>query len=351
MEECRQPVTVCGVKEGVLIGAPHFCRVLVYDGGMNTNHGDIMSSPLASERGWDLHCHTVFSDGTESPQCLVELAQKKGLGGVAITDHDTTAGWAEAGVAARENRYSIIRGSEITAEHHGISVHMLAYLYIPTNQQLISLFAATRAARIQRSQRMVERISQDYPITWDDVEAQAMHGGDTTIGRPHIADALVAAGVYSNRTAAFADAVSGTSKYFIPVRSPSVESVIAAVKAAGGVIFIAHSGARTRNRYLLTDDDFRVFADVGLDGIEVCHRDNPPAQQERLGHIARELGLLRSGGSDWHGDGKPNVLGENLTDPATVAEIVRRGAIEVVGGPKRVKKAPAKSRLERTPKR
>lgn len=281
--------------------------------------------------GWDLHCHTVYSDGTLSPKCLIDLAKKQGMGGVAITDHDTTAGWADAGVAARENHYPVMRGSEITAEHHGISVHMLAYLYIPDNPVLSGLFAATRAARLERTKRMVERLSTDFPITWEDVVAQTKEGDDTTIGRPHIADALVAAGVYPNRSAAFADAISGGSKYFIPVKSPSVENVITAVKAAGGVIFIAHPAAAYRNRFLLSDDDFRLFASKGLDGLEVHHRDNSLEQQERLARLAQELGLLQSGGSDWHGAGKPNKLGENLTDVSVVEEIIRRGTTGLVG--------------------
>ncbi|MCI1902441.1 MAG: PHP domain-containing protein, partial [Bifidobacteriaceae bacterium] len=284
-----------------------------------------------AQRGWDLHCHTVYSDGTLSPRDLVDLGEEKGLGGVAITDHDTTAGWADAGVAARACHYPVMRGSEITADHHGISVHMLAYLYIPDNPVLQALFAATRARRIERTKCMVERLSHDFPITWDDVVAQTKEGEDTTIGRPHIADALVAAGVYPDRSAAFAAAVGGKSKYFIPVTSPRVESVIQAVKTAGGVVFIAHPGASSRNRHLLSDEDFHAFADLGLDGLEVHHRDNSPEQQARLTRIATEYNLLRSGGSDWHGAGKPNVLGENTTDPQTVAEIVRRGTIELVG--------------------
>jgi predicted metal-dependent phosphoesterase TrpH len=281
--------------------------------------------------GWDLHCHTVYSDGTLSPQCLVEEAIKKGLGGVAITDHDTTAGWADAAVAARMNHFPLMRGSEITADHHNISVHMLAYLYIPDNPTLMNLFAQTRARRVERTKLMVEHLSQDFPITWDDVVAQAKEGGDTTIGRPHIADALVAAGVYPTRSDAFADAVSGKSKYFIPVKSPSVENVITAVKAAGGVIFIAHPAATSRNRVLLSDEDFHTFADLGLDGLEVHHRDNSPGQQQRLEKLAQNYGLLCSGGSDWHGAGKPNELGENTTDPQVIDEIVRRGTIDLVG--------------------
>ena len=134
-------------------------------------------------QGWDIHCHTVFSDGTETPRTLVEQARKLGLHGVAIADHDTTAGWGEA-----------------TEADEDVSVHMLAFQYDPSNEHISSMFANTRAARLRRTKRMVERLSQDFPITWDDVLAQVKEGERTTIGRPHIADALVAAGVYETRS-------------------------------------------------------------------------------------------------------------------------------------------------------
>ena len=224
--------------------------------------------------GWDIHCHTAFSDGTETPATLAEQSKALGLKGVAISDHDTTAGWPEA-------------------------EHMLGYQYDPTNQHITDLFANTRAARLQRTQRMVELLSRDYPITWQSVLAQVKEGSKTTIGRPHIADALVSAGVYRTRSEAFADAVSASSKYYIPTPSPTSHEVVAAVKGAGGVILIAHAGDVSRNR----------------------------RQRERLLTICRRHQLLVTGGSDWHGKGKPNKLGENLTDEATVEEIVHRGVL------------------------
>ena len=146
-------------------------------------------------QGWDIHCHTVFSDGTETPRTLVEQARKLGLHGVAIADHDTTAGWGEATEASEEIGLPLLLGTEITAVDEDVSVHMLAFQYDPSNEHISSMFANTRAARLRRTKRMVERLSQDFPITWDDVLAQVKEGERTTIGRPHIADALVAAGV------------------------------------------------------------------------------------------------------------------------------------------------------------
>ena len=281
-------------------------------------------------QGWDIHCHTVFSDGTETPRTLVEQARKLGLHGVAIADHDTTAGWGEATEASEEIGLPLLLGTEITAVDEDVSVHMLAFQYDPSNEHISSMFANTRAARLRRTKRMVERLSQDFPITWDDVLAQVKEGERTTIGRPHIADALVAAGVYETRSDAFADAVSATSKYYIPTPSPTTHEVLAAVAAAGGVVIIAHPGAVNRNVTLLSDSQIETLIEEGLDGLEVWHRDNPPQQRERLYAIAQAPQLLVTGGSDWHGAGKPNHLGENLTDDETVAEIVRRGAIPLV---------------------
>ncbi len=289
------------------------------------------NTPVSARNGWDIHCHTAFSDGTETPTQLIAEAVRAGLAGVAITDHDTTAGWDEAECAAREAGIPLLRGTEITAVDDGVSVHMLGFQYDPQNTQIITLFNTTRQARIDRTQRMVSRIARDYPISWDDVLAQVKQGSKTTIGRPHIADALVAAGVYHNRSEAFAGVVSAASPYYIPTPSPTTHEVVQAVDAAGGVSIVAHAGDVSRNRVVLSDAQIERLANEGLGGIEIWHRGNPPEQRQRLLNVAQRLTLLVTGGSDWHGAGKPNVLGENLTDTQTVADIVSRGAIPLVG--------------------
>lgn len=288
------------------------------------NEVDTVTPPTS---GWDLHCHTVFSDGTETPRTLVRDAKELGLHGVAVTDHDTTAGWAQARRAAVEFGLPLVRGTEITAQDGHVSVHMLAYQYDPRSRHICDLFDATRAARLDRARRMVALLSRDFPIGWDDVLAQVKEGSRTTVGRPHIADALVAAGVYPDRSAAFADAVSSHSRYYVPTPSPSTAQVVRAVGEAGGVTVVAHAADPSRNRVLLDDGQIARLVDEGLDGLEVWHRGNPPEQRARLLALARRYRLLVTGGSDWHGAGKPNALGEGLTDDDTVAEIVRRGAI------------------------
>ena len=297
-------------------------------------HNDRLKNQSIGEpprAGWDLHCHTVYSDGTETPQTLVDLARSAGLQGVAITDHDTAGGWRDAELAAVQQSMPLLRGSEITSHDGDVSVHMLAYQYDPANSAITELFSRTRQARVRRTRAMVDAISADFPITWQDVLAQAREGGATTVGRPHIADALVVKGVYQTRSQAFAGILSSRSRYYIPTPSPSTHEVVAAVAEAGGVSVVAHAGDHGRNRVLLSDDAIRQLAAEGLGGVEVWHRQNPPEQRRRLLALAHECGLLITGGSDWHGKGKPNRLGENLTEAATVAQIVRRGTIGLVG--------------------
>ena len=267
---------------------------------------EIPAEPPAA--GWDIHCHTAFSDGTMTPEGMVGQAVRIGLEGVAITDHDTSAGWRDAVEAAQRLGLPLLRGTEITAADGDVSVHMLGLQYDPANERIINMFATTRRKRLQRTRTMVELMARDFPITWQMVERQVREGERTTVGRPHIADALVAAGVYRNRSEAFAGAVSAQSKYYIPTPSPTAIEVTRTVKQAGGVIILAHAGDRR----------------------EVWHRGNEPDQRRRLLDIARRRDLLVTGGSDWHGDGKPNRLGENLTDAATVRRIVERGAIPLV---------------------
>ena len=279
------------------------------------------------EEGWDIHCHTVFSDGTRTPGGMVDQALQCGLNGVAITDHDTNAGWNDAAAAAHRSGMPLLRGTEITAAYGPISVHMLGLLYDPANERIAEMFSTTRRKRLLRTRHMVECMAKDFPITWEQVERQVKEGSRTTVGRPHIADALVAAGVYRNRSEAFAGAVSAQSKYYIPTPSPTALEVVETVKQAGGVVIVAHPGDRRRNGTLLSDEQIGALADAGLDGLEVWHRGNLPDQRRRLLELAHRYGLLVTGGSDWHGDGKPNALGENLTDEATIGLIAERGVL------------------------
>lgn len=275
----------------------------------------------------DLHTHSTASDGTEPPARVMAAAAAAGLDVVALTDHDTTAGWAEASDAARAHGITLVPGTEVSALSRGVSVHLLSYLQDPADPALADVLARTRAARLHRGRAIVERLSADYPITWADVLAQQAPG--TVVGRPHIADALVALGLVPDRSAAFANLLSARGRYYVPYYAPEAAEAVAAIRAAGGVPVFAHPGADGRGR-IVPDAVIADLAAAGLAGLEVHHRDHPPAQRERLTALAERLGLLVTGSSDYHGGGKPNRLGEHTTDPAVLTEIEFGGRTAVV---------------------
>lgn len=277
----------------------------------------------------DLHTHSSVSDGTETPGELVASAAAAGLDVVALTDHDTTAGWAEASDAARRLGVALVPGTEVSALSRGVSVHLLSYLQDPADPALADVIAQTRDARLHRGRAIVERLSEDLPITWDDVLAQQSPG--TVVGRPHIADALVALGVVADRTAAFADLLSARGRYYVPYYAPEAVEAVQAILASGGVPVFAHPGADGRGR-VVPDSAVEELAEAGLAGLEVHHRDHTPEQRARLTALADRLGLLVTGSSDYHGTGKDNVLGEHTTTPEVLAEIERRGRTTVVRG-------------------
>lgn len=276
----------------------------------------------------DLHTHSSESDGTDSPSQVVLAAVRAGLDVVALTDHDTTRGWAEAEATAVGQPIALVRGAELSCRADGASVHLLAYLYDADDAALLAEADKVRASRLERARAMVDRITVDHPLTWDDVVAQTQPG--TTVGRPHIADALVAAGVVVDRTAAFASILATGSPYYVPYYATPLLPAIEMVRAAGGVPVIAHPGAAARGR-VISDDTIRAAAAAGLAGLEIEHRDNPPAQRARLSALAAELGLLVTGASDFHGDGKPNRLGEHTTSPEVLADVVAQGRLPLVG--------------------
>jgi 3',5'-nucleoside bisphosphate phosphatase len=275
----------------------------------------------------DLHAHSTASDGTDAPAGVVVAAAAAGLDVVALTDHDTTAGWAEAAAEGPRVGVAVVLGSEISARWEGVSVHLLSYLQDPEHPALLAEIARTRTARLSRARTMVDLLAADYDLTWDDVMAHT--GADATVGRPHIADALVARGVVPDRSAAFATMLVPSSRYYVPHYAPDARDAVAAIRASGGVPVFAHPGADQRGR-TVPDAAIRQLADAGLAGLEVHHRDHDDAQVARLGALAERLGLLVTGSSDYHGAGKPNLLGERTTDPEVLARIEEQGTTAVV---------------------
>ena len=262
----------------------------------------------------DLHTHTTCSDGTDAPFALVKKALAAGISTLAITDHDSTAGWEEA-VTAIQPQIEIVLGAEVSClTTDGISVHMLGLLFDGENQEMQQMLADSRDTRLPRMRKMVELLSADgINISLDDVYRATPEGA--TVGRPHLADALVANGVVATRDEAFLDLLNNDSKYYVTHAAPTPEDAIRAIRKAGGVAVIAHPFASRRGQ-VITAATFADLVNAGLNGIEVHHRDQNAQEQETLTSIAQELGLAITGSSDYHGTGKLNGLAENTTHQA-----------------------------------
>ncbi|MCH6469551.1 PHP domain-containing protein [Sinomonas terrae] len=277
----------------------------------------------------DLHAHSSVSDGTDTPTGLVAAARAAGLDAVAITDHDSTGGWAEATDAARALGITLVPGMEVSCRTpEGISVHVLSYLQDPHHEGLLDEITKAKDARLSRAEHMVSLLAEDYPLSWDDVTHHVAPGA--TVGRPHIADALVAAGIVEDRSEAFATILSSRSRYFVQHYAPEPALAVELVRAAGGVPVFAHPVAEARGR-TVGEATYHDMIDAGLAGLEVYHRDNPEARRPFLLELAERNGLFVTGSSDYHGLGKVNQLGENTTSVEVLGEIERqaRGAVVV----------------------
>ncbi|WP_366146342.1 PHP domain-containing protein [uncultured Pseudokineococcus sp.] len=275
----------------------------------------------------DLHAHSSASDGTQSPAQVVASASAAGIDVVALTDHDTTSGWDEAVAAATSTGTALVRGTEISCHAGGASVHLLSYLHDPASPALRAELDRSRGSRLRRARLMVDRIGADHPLTWDDVLEQV--DGEATVGRPHLADALVAKGLARDRGHAFATILSTRSPYFVGHAAPDAVDAVRLVRAAGGVPVFAHPRAVLRGR-VVPDAVVEEMAAAGLAGLEVHHRDHDATAVRELADLAASLGLLVTGSSDYHGAGKENRLGEFTTGADALEVIESEGALEVV---------------------
>ena len=270
----------------------------------------------------DLHTHSTASDGTTPPADLVRQARDAGLDVVALTDHDTTAGHAEA-VAALPPGLTLVRGAEISCAHQGISLHLLAYLFDPDEPVLAGRLAELRTSRVSRAERMVRLLeADDTGVTWEQV--QALAGG--TVGRPHVAQALMAQGHVASVSEAFTPDWIGThGRYWVPKLELDVVEAVRLVVAAGGVPVFAHPAAEKRGR-TVGDDVIVAMTEAGLAGLEVDHVDHDDAARARLRGVAAELGLLTTGSSDFHGANKTVALGAHTTSEDALEQIVERAS-------------------------
>jgi len=248
-----------------------------------------------------------------SPTELVQHAIINGITVMGLTDHDTVAGWSEA-IAAVRGDFLLVLGSEISClTETGQSVHMLGLLFDDKYQPLQDALAISRDDRIPRMQKMIELMNADgISISFDEVLKFKPEGA--TLGRPHLADTLVAKGLVKNRDQAFAEWLNNDSKYYVSHIAPTPVDAIKLIKAAGGVAVIAHPYSSLRDTSL-TVESFQELKAAGLSGIEVDHRDHGVEERQSLREIAKELDLVTTGSSDFHGTGKLNMIGENVTSP------------------------------------
>ena len=267
----------------------------------------------------DLHTHTTNSDGTDTPHALINKALSAGITVLGITDHDTISGWQE-GIASRRAHLQLVLGSEISClTEDGVAVHMLGLLFDGQNEKMQIMLEESRDSRLPRMRKMTELLTADgIDISLEEVFAAMPDGA--TLGRPHLADALVAKGHVASRDEAFSSLLHNESKYYVTHIAPTPEDAIRVIRQAGGVAVIAHPFA-TRRGQTLSAMSFPSLIDAGLNGVEVDHRDHSQLERDQLRGIARDLGLVVTGASDYHGTGKLNSIGENHTDPAEWARL------------------------------
>ncbi|MDG4861106.1 PHP domain-containing protein [Streptomyces sp. T-3] len=278
----------------------------------------------------DLHTHSTASDGTDAPAELVRNAAAAGLDVVALTDHDTTRGHAEA-TAALPPGLTLVTGAELSCRLGGTGLHMLAYLFDPEEPELSAERELVRDDRVPRARAMVGKLQDlGVDVSWEQV---ARIAGDGSVGRPHIAEAMVELGVVRTVSDAFtAEWLANDGRAYVDKHELDPFDAIRLVKAAGGVTVFAHPLAVKRGE-CVPEAAIAELAAAGLDGIEVDHMDHDAATRARLRGLAADLGLLATGSSDYHGSRKTCVLGEFTTDPEVYGEITRRatGAFPVPG--------------------
>ena len=272
----------------------------------------------------DLHTHSDVSDGTDTPAELVAAACDAGLDVVALTDHDTFDGLGQAVAAGNELGVEVVRGMELSCSRQGASVHLLAYGADPTEPALAQELTWVREGRADRLPKVLDRLSA-LGMSMSEEQVLAQVGDSPSIGRPHIADAMVHAGYVADRTEAFDRFLADGGPAHVSRYAIGVERAIELVHGAGGVAVIAHPWGRGREA-LLPADVLRVLVDEhGLDGVEVDHQDHDAAARARLWALVDDLGVLGTGSSDYHGTGKTDHdLGVNTTRPEVYDELRRR---------------------------
>lgn len=297
--------------------------------GVSVRWAELVPEYEVSDNGGvriDLHAHSTCSDGTDTPAELIATAVRAGLDAVALTDHDTTAGW-QAARAALPAGLQLVPGAEFSCAHRDpsgrkVSVHLLAYLFDPDAPAVVAEQRRLRTERRRRLHEMAARMAADgLPVDPDEL-LDALPA-DSPAGRPHLARALVDAGVVDDIDEAFAGYLANGRGYYLPREDTPVESAIDMIAEAGGVTVLAHPFARSRGPGV-TAADIAVLAERGLSGLEVDHPDQDGAARSELRTLADELGLLCTGSSDYHGRNKPIELGQETTSAEVLEALAER---------------------------
>lgn len=272
----------------------------------------------------DLHSHSNASDGTEPPAEVVRRGREAGLDVLALTDHDGVDGLSAAG-AALPAGLTLVPGMELSCRRDGMSVHMLAYLFDANEPELAAECVRIRHAREQRGRQMVQRLIElGVPVSWEQVTALA---GDGVVGRPHIARAMVTAGVIDDPAQAFtAEWIAPGGRAYVSRYAPDPVLAVMLVTAAGGAAVLAHPKAVKRGR-TISDEWIAELAEAGLFGIEANHLDHGPAARAHVRGLAGELGLAVTGSSDDHGE----LTGHRLGCETTSAEVYEQLLAEATG--------------------
>ena len=252
----------------------------------------------------DLHCHSIFSDGTSTPEELVALAVQGGLSALALTDHDTTEGLTRFVAVAADSPVEAVSGIELSAEFGEVSLHILGLLFDPQNADLKTALEWVREGRTERNVQILEKLNRlGYRLTHDDIRK---HAGDELIGRPHFAAALLEKGHFKHKDKIFQQLLGKGKAAYAERRRLSPEACVELIRKAGGVPVIAHPG-----QMKLTSRALRRLVkrlkEHGLGGLEVWHPTQREYQSAAYLRICEDFDLAATGGSDFHGARTPDI--------------------------------------------
>jgi predicted metal-dependent phosphoesterase TrpH len=271
--------------------------------------------------GYDLHTHSDRSDGTLSPDDVVALAGRRDLAGIALTDHDTFEGLDEAAAAAEELGLDFVPGIEFSAEYDGASLHILGYWVDPHDEAVNAELDRLSATRYRRGELIVEKLRElGFEIDFERVRQIA---GGQTIARPHVAQAMVEAGIVATEQEAFDRYISDDGLAYVPKHALEPLEALRLIRRAGGGCVLAHPGMWKGNGSV-PDELIERMAEAGMVGLEVWHPDHDEEMRSRYAALAERLGLVATSASDCHGERYGYRMGTERTDAETVRELRRR---------------------------